>query len=130
MSQIGGPDLSGIGFGLGVDRTVLALEAEDIELEEAAHRVDVFGIAIGDEARVKMSSLIDELRAAGVSADMAYGSRGLKGSMKGADRAGARYALVFGERELEAGEVAVKNLAEHTQESVALTAEAVARAIR
>ena len=129
MAQIGGPDLSGIGYGLGVDRAVLALEAEGVELEEASHRVDVFGIAIGDEARVKMSKLIDELRAAGVSADMSYGQRGLKGSMKGADRAGAKYALVLGERELEAGEVAVKDLAQHSQESVALSVQAVTQAI-
>ncbi|MDN8605829.1 histidine--tRNA ligase [Corynebacterium ureicelerivorans] len=130
MAQIGGPDLSGIGYGLGVDRAVLALEAEGVELEGADSRVDVFGIAIGDEARTTMSKLIDELRAAGVSADMSYGQRGLKGSMKGADRAGAQFALVLGERELEAGEVAVKNLADHAQESVALDAEAVIRAVR
>ncbi len=130
MAQIGGPDLSGIGYGLGVDRAVLALEAEGVELEGADSRVDVFGIAIGDEARTTMSKLIDELRAAGVSADMSYGQRGLKGSMKGADRAGAKFALVLGERELEAGEVAVKNLADHAQESVALDAEAVIRAVR
>ena len=130
MAQIGGPDLSGIGYGLGVDRAVLALEAEGVELEGADRRVDVFGIAIGDEARTTMSKLIDELRAAGVSADMSYGQRGLKGSMKGADRAGAKFALVLGERELEAGEVAVKNLADHAQESVALDAEAVIRAVR
>ena len=130
MAQIGGPDLSGIGYGLGVDRAVLALEAEGVELEGADSRVDVFGIAIGDDARTTMSKLIDELRAAGVSADMSYGQRGLKGSMKGADRAGAQFALVLGERELEAGEVAVKNLADHAQESVALDAEAVIRAVR
>lgn len=130
MAQIGGPDLSGIGYGLGVDRAVLALEAEGVELEGADSRVDVFGIAIGDEARTTMGKLIDELRAAGVSADMSYGQRGLKGSMKGADRAGAKFALVLGERELEAGEVAVKNLADHAQESVALDAEAVIRAVR
>ena len=130
MAQIGGPDLSGIGYGLGVDRAVLALEAEGVELKGADSRVDVFGIAIGDDARTTMSKLIDELRAAGVSADMSYGQRGLKGSMKGADRAGAKFALVLGERELEAGEVAVKNLADHAQESVALDAEAVIRAVR
>ena len=49
--------------------------------------------------------------------------------MKGADRAGARYALVLGERELEAGEVAVKNLAEHSQESVELSVQAVTQAV-
>ncbi len=130
MAQIGGQDLSGIGFGLGIDRTVLALEAEGVQLEGVDRRVDVFGVAIGDPARARMSLLVDALRASGIAADMSYGGRGLKGAMKGADRAGARYALVLGERELEAGQVAVKNLADQTQVDVALNVEAVIGAIR
>ena len=130
MAQIGGHDLSGIGFGLGVDRTVLALEAEGVTLEGVERRVDVFGVAMGTEAAQRMSLLIDALRAAGISADMSYGGRGLKGAMKGADRAGARFALVLGESELEAGEVAVKDLAAHTQQSVALDVNAVIAAVR
>ena len=120
MAQLGGQDLSGIGYGLGVDRTVLALEAEGISLEAAARRVDVYGVALGAAAKRRMATLIDELRRAGVSADMAYGDRGLKGAMKGADRANARFALVLGDQELEGGTVAVKNLVEHAQEDVAL----------
>ena len=61
---------------------------------------------------------------------MAYGGRGLKGAMKGADRAGAKYALVLGDRELESGEVAVKDLAAHTQETVELSAAAVLEQLR
>ncbi|SDR99964.1 histidine--tRNA ligase [Corynebacterium timonense] len=130
MAQIGGQDLSGIGFGLGVDRTVLALEAEGVRLEGVDKRVEVFGVAIGEAAGRRMSLLVDALRAAGISADMSYGGRGLKGAMKGADRAGASYALVLGERELEGGVVAVKNLAEHTQVDVALDVDAVIKAVR
>ncbi|WP_342319840.1 histidine--tRNA ligase [Corynebacterium mayonis] len=130
MAQIGGQDLSGIGFGLGVDRTVLALEAEGVTLDGVDSRVDVFGVAIGLAASKRMSTLIDAIRAAGISADMSYGGRGLKGAMKGADRAQARYALVLGERELEAGTVAVKDLAAHTQVDVALTVDAVIEAVR
>jgi len=129
MAQIGGQDLSGIGFGLGVDRAVLALEAEGVELEGVDTRVEVFGVAIGEAATKRMSSLIDELRAAGVSADMAYGGRGLKGAMKGADRSGAHTALVLGERELEAGEVTVKYLRDHSQRTVALDVDAVIQAV-
>ena len=129
MAQIGGQDLSGIGFGLGVDRTVLALEAEGVQLEGVDRRVDVFGVAIGEAAGKRMSLLVDALRASGISADMSYGGRGLKGAMKGADRAGAKYALVLGERELEAGQVAVKNLADHSQVDVALNVEAVIGAV-
>ena len=94
-------------------------------LDGVERRVDVFGVGIGEAAQARMALLIDELRAAGLSADMAYGGRGLKGAMKGADRAGAKYALVLGDRELESGEVAVKDLAAHTQETVALSAAAV-----
>ncbi|WIM68939.1 histidine--tRNA ligase [Corynebacterium breve] len=120
MAQIGGQDLSGIGYGLGIDRTVLALEAEGVTLDGVDRRVDVFGVALGADSRRRMSLLVDELRAAGVSADMSYGDRGLKGAMKGADRAGARFTLVLGDRELEAGEVSVKNMEDHSQDPIAL----------
>ena len=120
MSQLGGQDLSGIGYGLGVDRTVLALEAEGVSLAAAERRVEVYGVALGADAKRRMALLIDELRTAGITADMAYGDRGLKGAMKGASRAGARLALVLGESELEAGTVSVKDMTEQSQQPVAL----------
>lgn len=122
MAQLGGQELSGIGYGLGVDRTVLALEAEGIELDAAARRVDIYGVALGAEAKRRMAMLIDALRSTGLSADMSYGDRGLKGAMKGADRSGAKYTLVLGETELAAGEIQVKDMADQSQESVALDA--------
>ncbi|MBG9260289.1 His/Gly/Thr/Pro-type tRNA ligase C-terminal domain-containing protein, partial [Corynebacterium belfantii] len=71
-------------------------------------------------AKREMVRIIDALRSAGISADMSYGDRGLKGAMKGADRAGARFALVLGDRELENNCVAVKDLAQQGQRDVAL----------
>ena len=118
MAQLGGQDLSGIGYGLGVDRALLALEAEGITLDGVESRVDVFGVALGAAAKRTMSTLINDLRKAGISADMSFGARGLKGAMKGADRAGARFALVLGEQELENGTVALKDLAAHEQHDV------------
>ena len=118
MAQLGGQDLSGIGYGLGVDRALLALEAEGITLEGVESRVDVFGVALGSTAKRTMTTLINDLRKAGISADMSFGDRGLKGAMKGADRAGARFALVLGEQELENGTVALKDLAAHEQHDV------------
>lgn len=119
MAQLGGQDLSGIGFGLGVDRALLALEAEG-KKAATGRRVDVYGIALGADAKRRMVALIDELRGKGIGADMAYGDRGLKGAMKGANRAGARVALVMGDQELAAGTVAVKDLDAGSQEDVAL----------
>ncbi|TYT21637.1 histidine--tRNA ligase [Corynebacterium urealyticum] len=119
MAQLGGQDLSGIGFGLGVDRALLALDAEG-KTASTGRRVDVFGIPMGDAAKRHMAALINELRAAGVAADMAYGNRGLKGAMKAANRAHAQLAVVIGDQELEAGTVAVKDLQLGEQHDVAV----------
>lgn len=121
MAQLGGQDLSGIGYGLGVDRAILALEAEGITLEGSDSRVDVYGIALGTAAKRRMTGIINDLRKAGIAADMSFGDRGLKGAMKGADRAGARFALVLGDQELEHGTVAVKDLAAHEQRDIELS---------
>jgi len=109
MRQLGGQDLSGIGFGLGVDRTLLALRAEGKEVGETA-RCDVFGAPLGEQAKLRLAVLAGQLRAAGVRVDLAYGDRGLKGAMRAADRSGARLALVAGDRDIEAGTVGVKDL--------------------
>lgn len=121
MAQLGGQDLSGIGFGLGVDRALLALEAEE-KKASTGRRVDVYGVALGAEAKRRMVSIVNDLRGRGISADMSYGDRGLKGAMKGADRAGALYALVLGDKELAEGTVTVKDLAAHEQQQIDLAA--------
>ena len=109
MEQLGGQDLSGIGFGLGVDRTMLALRAEGRPVGERT-RCDVFGVPMGEQAKIELARLAAALRAAGVRADLAYGDRGVKGAMRAADRSGARIALVAGDRDIEAGTVGVKDL--------------------
>ena len=121
MAQLGGQELSGIGFGLGIDRTLLALQAEQAETGDT-RRVDVFGVPMGSAAKRAMAVLINQLRSNGVSSDMSYGDRGLKGAMKGADRAHARFALILGDRELENGTIAVKDLAAQTQTDMDLAA--------
>ena len=119
MSQLGGRDLSGIGFGLGVDRAVLALRAEGKTVGETA-RVDVYAVPLGADAKVRLAVLGAQLRAAGVRVDLAYGDRSLKGAMKGADRSGASIALVAGDRDLEAGTVGVKSLTTGEQVDIAV----------
>jgi histidyl-tRNA synthetase len=123
MQSLGGDSLSGIGFGLGTDRTLLACEAEGIDVGRVP-RAQVFCVAIGDEARHVAARLLAEFRTVGVSADMAYGSRGLKGAMKAADRSGAPIVLIIGEDEVAASTVQVKEMATGEQIAVA-RAEAV-----
>ncbi|EGD56050.1 histidine--tRNA ligase [Gordonia neofelifaecis] len=120
MRQIGGKqELSGIGFGIGVDRTVLALEAEGVSVAGEG-RVQVFGVPLGVAAKSELVAVAAQLRAAGVSVDLAYGDRGLKGAMKAADRSGARLALVLGDRELEERTIELKDLSNGEQRKVSL----------
>jgi histidyl-tRNA synthetase len=117
MRRLGGQDLSGIGFGLGVDRTLLALRAEGKSVGETT-RCEVFGVPLSEPAKLKLAVLAGQLRGCGVRVDLAYGDRGLKGAMRAADRSGARLALIAGDRDIEAGAVGVKDLATGEQVSV------------
>ena len=81
---------------------------------------DVFFVPLGESARVRCVQLATALRAAGVRTDLAYGNRGLKGAMKGADRSGARYAVVLGDRDLESAVAQVKDLTPGEQHAIAL----------
>ncbi|WP_030023492.1 histidine--tRNA ligase [Streptomyces monomycini] len=117
--MIGGPALPSVGWALGVDRTVLALEAEGVELELPASTA-VFAVPLGEEARRTLFATVTELRRAGVATDFAYGGKGLKNAMKSANRSGARLAVVAGERDLAEGVVQLKDLESGEQTPVAL----------
>ncbi len=131
MAELGGQPLSGVGFGLGLDRIVLACQAEDVQIGDTA-RCDVYCVPLGDAAKARLVAVAGELRAAGVRVDLAYGGKGLKGAMKGADRSGARLAIVLGERDIAEGSAQLKDLASGEQHPVALTdlIEAVRGALR
>lgn len=85
---------------------------------------------LGDAAKLELAKLAAQLRGRGVRVDLAYGDRGLKGAMKAADRSGARYALVAGDRDIEAGTVGLKDLGTGDQVDVAadsVVAEVISR---
>ena len=122
LSQaIEGPPLPGVGWALGVDRTLLALEAEGVRTAPAPCPA-VFLVPLGAAAKARAVAIVGTLRRAGIAADLAYGDRGLKGAMKAADRSGAMFAVVLGDRDLAAGEVPVKDLRTGGQTAVALDA--------
>lgn len=108
VEDLGGPSTPGIGFALGVDRTLLECDAEGVfdapGLSTAVFIVDVTG---GEEAL----ALTHELRSAGIAADRAYEQRSMKSQMKAADRSGARFALIVGGDEVANGTVTLRPLA-------------------
>lgn len=117
--MIGGPQLPSVGWALGVDRTVLALRAEGVELQLPS-TAEVFAVPIGEEARRALFRVVTALRREGVTADLAYGGKGLKNGMKSANRSGARFALLLGERDLADGVAQLKDLGSGEQISVPL----------
>ena len=109
MEQLGGQSLSGIGFGLGVDRALLAAEAEGvIGADEFAS--DLFIIPLGEAAKVQALTIAADLRKADKIVEIAFGDRALKGAMKGADKSGATYVIVLGESEISSGTVELKEM--------------------
>jgi histidyl-tRNA synthetase len=118
-AALGGPDLSGIGYAVGVDRTLLAIQAEGLDVV-ASSGVQAFVVPLGAEAKRFAVRLVGQLRAAGVSADTVYGDRGLKGAMKAADRSGATHAVVVGDRDLAEGVAQLRDLRTHEQVAVPL----------
>lgn len=126
MKTLGGQDLSGIGFGLGIDRIILALESEGLvnSSNENAKSddgyLDLFIIPIGDGAKLRAISLIEMVRKTGFVADMGFGDRSLKGAMKAADKLNARHVLVLGDAELQSGQGRLKRMADGNEVSITL----------
>jgi histidyl-tRNA synthetase len=109
MEQLGGQSLSGIGFGLGVDRALLAAEAEGV-IGGDAFVSDLFIIPLGEAAKVKALTIASNLRTHGKTVEIAFGDRALKGAMKGADKNGATHVIVLGESEISSGTVELKEM--------------------
>jgi len=107
VEQLGGPPTPGIGFGSGIERMLLALEAEGAGPEEAP-RLDVFVVdaTTGEAAR----DIAHELRTAGLRVDRAFDGRSMKAQMKAAGRSGAPLAVIVGEQELTDGTATVRDL--------------------
>jgi len=117
VESLGGPPTAGIGFALGLDRTLLACDDEGVFAAPDAS-VDVF--VVDTTGGLEALTITNDLRAAGIRADRAYENRSMKSQMKGADRSGAQVAVIVGSNEVEAGTVVVRPLrGEDTQREVA-----------
>jgi histidyl-tRNA synthetase len=117
VEQLGGRPTPGVGFGSGLERLLLALDAQGVQLENTQPKL-VWLVAHGDPAREHNWNLMRELRAAGVAADMDVSGRSVKAQFKVADREQAAYCVVVGESELEAGTVLLKDLKTGEQQTL------------
>jgi histidyl-tRNA synthetase len=115
---LGGPHVPGVGYGMGLERVLLALEQEGLAAPQE-EPLAAFIVGLGDEGRARGRELVRMLRTAGVPADAPFEDRPLKAQLRMADRSGAAYAAILGPKEVEAGTVTMRRLADGAEELVA-----------
>lgn len=117
IRDIGGQDMPGVGFALGMERVFAALEAGGIEIP-VANETDVYCVALGEKAREKAFSWVIALRRQGIKAEMDYMAKSFKAQMKAADRESAHFVVICGDNELEKDEIIIKDMTDSVQETV------------
>lgn len=115
VEELGGPATPAVGFAIGVERVMIAMEA--LKCCNCYPPLMVYGIGLGESGRRAMAGMIARVRGAGLSADMDYEGRSMKAQMRTANRRGALLALIMGDSELEKGVVVVKDMREGGQQS-------------
>lgn len=121
LELLDGPSETGIGFALSIERLLLALEEEGIELD-IEENLDLFIVTMGDQADRYAVKLLNHLRHNAIKADKDYLQRKIKGQMKQADRLGAKFTIVIGDQELENNKIDVKNMTTGESETIELDA--------
>ncbi|MGV8074020.1 MAG: histidine--tRNA ligase [Syntrophobacteraceae bacterium] len=117
MRDLGGPDLPGIGFAIGMERLILLLQQQQAITKRSPF---CFVALLGEKARDRGFLLTQELRGLGLAVEMDYEARSLKSQMRRADKLGARYVLILGEQEIEKGEVQLRDMANKAQTNISL----------
>lgn len=110
VEELGGPHTPALGFGMGIERLLLLLKAQNIEIPEPSS-CDLYIAPMGDAASLEAMKIVSELRANGVSAQTDVVGRSLKAQMKFADKIGAKYTMVLGDNEIAEGKAKIKNMA-------------------
>jgi histidyl-tRNA synthetase len=118
MKDLGGPDLPGIGFAMGMERLILLLQEQQ---EETRRNADLFVAVLGEEARQRAFPLVQELRSRGLAAEMDYGVASLKSQMRRADKFQVRFVAILGDDEVARGELQLRDMTDKTQVAVPLS---------
>jgi len=117
VEQLGGPATPGIGFGMGLERLMLALDAEGVELP-IDDSIDIYFVALGEEAERKSVKLVHDLRLQGYAVEKDYGNRKMKAQLKSADRLRASYTVILGENELEENKIIIRTMDSREQTEI------------
>jgi histidyl-tRNA synthetase len=116
VSSLGGPEVAGIGFGVGLERLISCLPEDSMN----KFKTDLFIAALGAQAQKLAFSLTNELRRAGISAEMDYADKSLKSQLKRADKLNSSFTLIFGDKEIEEKQVLLRNMQTKDQQTIPL----------
>lgn len=119
VEDCGGPQTPGVGFGMGLERAILSLETQEIEIPKPKD-IDVFIVTMGQEASLLGFNLLSKLRNSNIKSDQNHITRGVKAQFKYADKIESTYVIVIGEDEIKNNEVLVKNMINGEQEKVTI----------
>ena len=100
IKSIGGPDMPAVGFGMGLERLIMTLEKEGIEIPVPAY-MELYVGAIGDDSKKAALAIVNKLREFGVCGECDHMQRSVKAQMKYANKMGARFTMILGEDELK-----------------------------
>lgn len=114
IEEIGGPEMPAVGFGMGLERLIMTLENEGIEIPKTDN-IELYIGAIGDNAKIEAFTLAKKLRDMGINTEINHMGRGLKAEMKFANKIGALYTLILGDNEIETKEVKLKRMSDGEQ---------------
>lgn len=129
IEEIGGPSMPACGFGMGIERVLLQMETEGIEFPKK-ERCDIFIANMGDNAKYKTITLVNELRNQGIKAEMDHMNRSVKAQMKYSNKIEAKYTLVLGDQELENNKANIKNMADGSQKEILLESNTILDELR
>jgi len=117
--EIGSKDVPGIGFALGIERLLLTLDKQEIEIP-IDKSIDIYLTTIGQKAKIASFELLEKFRKKGIKAEIDYQDRSVGGQMKSADRMNATYTVIIGENELESGKATVRNMKDGEEQEIKL----------
>jgi histidyl-tRNA synthetase len=117
VESLGGPKLSGIGFGMGITRVILAMREAGLDKIES-NKPKLYVAALGEAAMVKGLAITERMRKNGIYAECDIVGRSLKAQMKYANKIGAEYTLIIGDSEIECGRAQLKNMTDSSQTEV------------
>ena len=117
VAQMGGPQVASLGFGMGIERLMLVLESQKVELPKAKTS-DIYIVTMGEAAQIKSAALCAALRQEGLKAETDLCNRGMKAQMKYADKIGAKFSMVLGDNELESGKAKLRDMEDGTEKEI------------